>query len=120
MTGMFIRSPSGVGARAAAGLGWRSRSSGLTRGFGREQVDPLQRIERLQHAQQRFHGRSPAGFEIAQGLFRNAGLLGGGALIQVAAQAQALQPLTELDLKFVRGGKGWGAHQGPGRYLYGG
>ena len=74
-------------------------------------LDPLQRIERLQHAQQRFDGRSPAGFEIAQGLFRNAGLLGGRELIEVAVQTQAPQPLTEEDLEFVRGGEGKWNHK---------
>jgi hypothetical protein len=106
---MFIRSPSGAGGPAAAA--WLAQQvQRIDRGFGREQVDPLQRIERLQHAQQRFHGRSPAGFEIAQGLFRNAGLLGGGELIEVAVQTQAPQPLTEEDLEFVRGGEGQGIH----------
>jgi hypothetical protein len=104
ITGVFIRSPSRAGAPAAAA--WLAQQvQRIDRGFGCEQVDPLQRIERLQHAQQRFDSRSPAGFEIAQGLFRNARLLGGRELIEVAVQTQAPQPLTEEDLEFVRGGE---------------
>jgi hypothetical protein len=111
MTGMSMEQlPFGRRRARCGSLGLAQQVERIDRGFGGEQVDPLQRIERLQHAQQRFHGRSPAGFEIAQGLFRNAGLLGGGALIQVAVQAQALQPLARRFLKFVRGGEGQGIH----------
>lgn len=71
--------------------------------FRRQGVETTEMVESLQDAKQGFHGRTSAGFQIAQGPLRDAGLLGGSALIQVAGETQAPKSLAQSGLQFVWG-----------------
>src|SRR5262249_33927729 len=90
----FSRTPNAPLWARSAQHGERTNSD-----FRCKHVYTLQVIQRLQRPQERFDARSAPGFEIAQGLFRNTRLGGGGALIDIAGKAQSAHPCPERDLQ---------------------